>query len=201
MTRTVVLSAAAAVLLGGCAVKAHTVAAERPAVEVDRVRLPQKVAGVEGVEKGLFRDGRVFVGGQPSAAALASLAKLGVVAVVNLRTPAEIADKAQVPYEEGAEAERLGMEYVNVPIGGSDHPYAPAALERFADVLGRVRGPVLLHCRTGVRASTVWVAYLVRYGGLDLDAAVARGRAIALPPDPIELLLARPLKLVPAAAR
>jgi uncharacterized protein (TIGR01244 family) len=191
-------------IVSGYAVKAEKAAENRPAVEADRGRLPQAVTGVAGMEQGLFRDGRVYIGGQPSEKSLASLAELGVKTVVNLRTPREMADRAQVPFDEAAEAARLGMEYVTIPIGGTDFPYTPNAVEHFTQVLNRYSGSVLLHCRSGVRASYIWTAYLVRYGGLDLDAALARGKAIAIGPDPLEQLLGQPLKLVwagpPAAA-
>jgi uncharacterized protein (TIGR01244 family) len=183
-------------LLAGCAVKAERAAENSPAVEADRGQLPQPVAGVEGMEKGLFRDGRVYIGGQPTEKSLAGLSELGVKTVVNVRTPREMADPAQVRFDEAAEAARLGMEYVAIPLGGAEYPYAPQAVERFAQVLERQPGPVLLHCRTGGRASYLWTAYLVRYGGLSLDAALARGRTIGIGPDPLELLLGRPLKLV-----
>jgi len=169
---------------------------DRPVVEIDRTHLPEAVTGVDGMEKGLFRDGRVYVGGQPTEKSLASLAGLGVKTVVNLRTPREMADRAQIPFDEAAEAARLGMEYVTIPIGGAEYPYAPQTVEQFAQVLERNPGPVLLHCRSGVRASYLWTAYLVRYGGLGLDAALARGKAMGISPDPLEQLLGRPLKLV-----
>jgi uncharacterized protein (TIGR01244 family) len=184
------------VLLGGCAVRAEKAPEKPPVAEVDLTRLPQAVAGIEGMEKGLFRDGRVYVGGQPGQKSLASLAALGVTTVVNLRTPREMADATQVPFDEAAEAARLGMEYVAIPIGGSEFPYGPEAVERFSQVLERRAGPVLLHCRSAVRASYLWTAYLVRYGGLSLDAAFARGRAMAIGPDPLEQLLGRPVKPV-----
>jgi uncharacterized protein (TIGR01244 family) len=138
----------------------------------------------------------VYVGGQPGEKALAGLAALGVTTVVNVRTPGEMADKAQVPFDEAAEVARLGMEYVTIPMGGPEYPYSPEVVDRFAQVLERRPGPVLLHCRTGGRVSYLWTAYLVRYGGLDLDAALARGRAMAIGPDPLEQLLGRPVKLV-----
>ncbi len=63
---------------------------------------------------------------------------------------------------------------------------------------------MLLHCTVAWRASYMWAAYLIRHGGLDLDAALARGRAIGLSPDPLEGLLGRPIRLTlgeaPAAA-
>jgi uncharacterized protein (TIGR01244 family) len=187
---------AVCVLFGGCAVKAEKAPEKPPVAKVDLSRLPQAVAGVEGMEKDLFRDGRVYVGGQPGEKALASLAQLGVTTVVNVRTPPEMADKTQVPFDEAAEVTRLGMEYVTIPIGGKEYPYSPEAVEKLAQVLERRPGPVLLHCRSGGRVSYLWTAYLVRYGGLSLDAALARGRAMAIPPDPLEQFLGRPIKPV-----
>jgi uncharacterized protein (TIGR01244 family) len=187
------------VLLGGCVVKAEKAPESAAAVEAVRSQLPQAVTGVEGMEKGLFLDGRVYIGGQPSEKSLARLAELGVKTVINARTPREMADKAQVPFEEAGEAARLGMEYVTIPMGGSEFPYGPQDVEQLAQVLERRQGPVLLHCRTGGRVSYLWTAYLVRHGGLSLDAALARGKAIAIGADPLELLLGQPLRLVWAA--
>src|SRR3989304_6318750 len=107
-----------------------------------------------------------------------------------------MADRVQVPFDESAEAARLGMEYVTIPISGTEYPYSPQAVEHFAQVLERHPGPVLLHCRVGGRASYLWTAYLVRYGRLGLDSAPARGKAIGIGPDPLEHLPGRPLKLV-----
>jgi uncharacterized protein (TIGR01244 family) len=185
---------------------APPVAAPRPAVEIDRAALPLALTEPAGVERRLFRDGRVFVAGQPSEAALAKLKELGVTAVVNLRTPEEMADREEVPYDEAAAAARLGLEYVHLPIGGPEHPWRPEVVDRLAEVLERHRGPVLLHCTVAWRASYVWTAYLIRVAGLPLDAALARGRAIALTPDPLGELLGRRLELsfvdspAPAAA-
>jgi uncharacterized protein (TIGR01244 family) len=164
-------------------------------VLLDRSSMPIEVKGVEGVERNLFLDGRVYIGGQPSEAALARLRELGVTAVVNLRTPSEMDDRTQVPYDEAEAVDRLGMEYVWVPLGGEEHPYTPDAVDTFVQVLDRHEGRVFLHCTMGWRASYLWVAYLVRSEGFALGDALARGRAIAIGPSPLEGLLGRPLEL------
>lgn len=173
-------------------------------IGIDRAALPVAVTDVEGVERRVFRDGRVFIAGQPGEAALKRFKELGVTAVVCLRTPKEMDDRATVPFDEAVAVSALGLEYVHIPLGGADFPYTPAAVERFAQVLAKHPGPVLLHCTVAWRASYMWTAYLIRYGGLDLDAALARGRAIAIGREPLEELLGRPVKLVwsdtPAAA-
>jgi uncharacterized protein (TIGR01244 family) len=192
----------AIILLAGVAVAlAHSSAAQQPAAQpapagIDRAGLPVAVTDVEGVEQRIFRDGRVYIAGQPSEAALERLKELGVTAVVSLRTPAEMNDRKVVPFDEAEAVNTLGMEYVHIPLGGKDFPYTPEAVEKFAKVMDAHPGPVLLHCTVAWRASYMWTAYLIRFGGLDLDAALARGRAIAIGHDPLEQLTGRKLKLV-----
>jgi len=164
-------------------------------LQLDRSRLPERVEGIEGVEQNLFRDGRVYIGGQPSQSALAALRELGVTAVVNLRTPAEMDDRQRVPYDEAAAVAELGMEYIAIPLGGAEHPYTPQAVDRLARALADRPGPVLLHCTIGWRASYLWVAYLIREQGFALADALARGRALALSQDPLEGLLGRALTI------
>jgi uncharacterized protein (TIGR01244 family) len=164
-------------------------------LNVDRSKTPVAVESIDGVERNLYRDGRVYIGGQPSEEALAEFKEVGVTAVVNLRTPREMDDRERVPYDEAAAVERLGLEYVWIPLGGDDHPYTPTAVDKFAGVLERHHGPVLLHCTMGWRAAYLWVAYLIREHGYELDSALARGEAIAISPSPLQGLLDRPLKL------
>lgn len=167
-----------------------------PAATPEGPGLPVKVTDIEGVETRLFLDGRVYIAGQPSEAALAKLKERGVTAVVNLRTPAEMADPKQVPFDEAAAVAALGLEYVHIPLGGSDFPYRTEAVDRFAAVLDRHPGPVLLHCTVAGRASYLWTAYLIRHRGFTLEAALARGEAIGIAANPLAGLTGRPVKLV-----
>jgi uncharacterized protein (TIGR01244 family) len=162
---------------------------------IDGDGLPLEVTELEGVERHLFRDGRVYIGGQPSQEALARFKEFGVTAVVNLRTPAEMENRERVPYDEAAAVEELGMTYVLIPLGGDDHPYTPEAVDTFDQVLREHQGPVLLHCTMGWRASYLWAAYLIREHGYSLDAAMARGEAIAINPPPLAGLLGKELGL------
>jgi uncharacterized protein (TIGR01244 family) len=118
----------------------------------------------------------VYIGGQPSQAALAAFRELGVTAVVNLRTPAETEDRQRVPYDEAAAVAELGMEYISIPLGGAEHPYTSLAVDRLAKALADHAGPVLLHCTIGWRASCLWVAFLIREQGFALPDALPAAR-------------------------
>jgi len=171
--------------------------ADRPTVELgisDDV-MPQVVEGVEGVERNLYRDGRVYLAGQPNEDALRRFKELGVTVVVNLRTPGEMEDRERVPFDEAEVVEALELEYVWIPLGGDDHPYTPAAVDRFAEVMRRHDGTVLVHCTMAWRVAYLWVAYLIREHGFELGEALARGEAVAIGPSPLEGLLDRPLDL------
>lgn len=199
-TKALALVTFACLSLGGCATQKELRTVRSAPAGIDLAGLPVAVTDVQGVERRLFRDGRVLIGGQPNAAALERLKELGVTAVVNLRTPREMDNRELVPFDEAAEVARIGMEYVSIPIGGPEFPYVPETVARFAEVLDRHSGSVFLHCASGGRVSYLWAAYLIRFGGLDLGLAYARGRAIGIAPDPVELMLGRPLTVAWAEA-
>jgi uncharacterized protein (TIGR01244 family) len=158
--------------------------------------MPRELNGFEGEIHGLWRDGRVFIGGQPDEAALARFGELGVTVVINLRSVAEMSDRERVPFDEAEVVKALGMQYVHIPLGGEEHPYTPEAVDRLAGVLALHDGPVLLHCTVAWRASYMWSAYLIREHGFELDEAMVRAEAMAISDLPIEGLLGRQLELV-----
>lgn len=158
---------------------------------------PCRVADVDSVANALYLDGRTYLGGQPDVAALGELARRGVRAVVSLRTVKEMADSTQVPFDEPAVVDSLGLVYVHVPLGGSEHPYTPEAVAEVAEVLQEFEGAIFLHCRSGGRASHVWAAYLALHEGLSPDEAWLRGRRVGIGETAFERLLGLELELSP----
>jgi uncharacterized protein (TIGR01244 family) len=170
---------------------------DRDREEVFNQAPPQKIEDLEAeVEGGLYLDGRVFISGQPTEAAFAAFSRRGLTVVVNTRTSEEVEDREKVPFDEEKIVRSLGMSYVWIPLGGDDHPYDPAAVQRLAEVLSSENGQVLIHCLYGGRAAYLWVAHLVKYEGFPLEQAMARGEAMVLKPHPVGRLLGRPTKLV-----
>lgn len=156
--------------------------------EDSKPSVPIKVDAA-GFRDVLAQTGDVYISGQPTIEGLERMAKDGVKTVVSFRTPHEMNNREIVPFDEAAEAERLGMNYVNIPLGGDDHPYNPEALAAFAKIMDEASGKTLIHCTVGWRASHAWAAYLVAYKGMDINEAVAHGRAANMGTPPMEALL------------
>lgn len=119
---------------------------------------------------------RHYAGGQPSPEQLADVARAGVRTVINLRGPTESAE-----YDEAAEAARLDLHYVALPITGA------ADLDRervqaFGHTLdeARRRGGVLIHCATSNRVGAMVALDEALNRGSALDVALERGRAAGL---------------------
>jgi len=53
-----------------------------------------------------------------------------------------------------AEARRLGLDYVHLPVVPGKITDADA--ERFGEAIARRKGPILAFCRTGTRSATLW---------------------------------------------
>lgn len=100
----------------------------------------------------------LHTGGQPSQDDLARLKSEGVRTVIDLRGAQE--DRG---YDEAAEARRLGLAYIALPIAGKDD-VTPANAKALGELLKAQDGDVLLHCASGNRVGAL----------LALDA-VARG--------------------------
>lgn len=150
--------------------------------------LPHKL-DANGFQDVLAQTGDVYIAGQPSVQGLERMAKEGVKTVISFRTPREMNDRSIVPFDEAEQSDALGMRYVNIPLGGDEHPYSPEALETFAKIMNEIDGKALIHCTVAWRASHMWAAYLVKHKGMDVNEAAAHGRAVNMGVPPMESLL------------
>lgn len=118
----------------------------------------------------------LFAAGQPTPAQLASLAQEGVRTVINLRAPAE-----PVEFDEAAEAARLGMDYVCIPVAGPQD-LTQETVDRFSRALARAReqGPVLVHCASANRAGALLAMDHALCQGGTCDDALLLGRQAGL---------------------
>ncbi len=138
--------------------------------------------------------GDIIIAAQPTAEDLAAWRADGVRSVFNVRTPAEMADRTVVPFDEAALAAGLGLVYAEHGIAGSQG-YRPEILDAFAAAVAAGDGPVLLHCGTGARAGLLYAAYAVKYLGRSPDQAMRDLEPLGLWPLPLERLTGLPLRL------
>jgi len=106
--------------------------------------------------------------GQPNEAALTVFAKRGYTTVIDLRTAGE--DRG---IDEPAAVERLGMEYVSLPIGREDITFDNAQM--LDSLIAAADGPVLVHCGSGNRVGAL-LALSKSMNGADDAAALEYGR-------------------------
>jgi len=135
----------------------------------------------------------VYMSGQPTAEGLARMKALGVTRIINLRTQAEMDNRKVVTFDEAAVAADLGLDYVHIPSGGPDSPYARRSVEAFATAIDGAGGNVLLHCTVAYRATHLWTAYLIDHLGMPAPQAVAIARQLNLGLSPLEGFLGRDL--------
>jgi uncharacterized protein (TIGR01244 family) len=115
----------------------------------------------------------LHTGGQPSQDDLARLKSEGVRAVIDLRGAQE--DRG---YDEAAEARRLGLTYIALPIAGKDD-VTPANAKALGELLRAQDGDVLLHCASGNRVGAL-LAMDAAARGVPREEALALGRKAGL---------------------
>lgn len=116
----------------------------------------------------------LHTGGQPTADDLARLQAQGVHTVIDLRGEQE--DRG---YDEAAEAQRLGLRYIALPIAGKDD-ITPANAASLHALLERQDGAVLLHCASGNRVGALLALGAARIDGASPQDALALGREAGL---------------------
>lgn len=116
----------------------------------------------------------VVTGGQPGTADLEAFQASGGGVLLDLRDPME-----PRPLDEAATAQRLGLEYVIVPVTAGT--MTDATLERIHEVL-RDAGeqPVFIHCGSGSRVGGALLPHLILEHGLTEEDAIAQAMRVGL---------------------
>lgn len=141
-------------------------------------------------------DNTVTVSGQPTEQMLRGLADDGYTLIINCRTPSEM---ASVGFNEPSLTKRLGMTYIEIPLGGNEG-YEPADVTKLSETLKAHAGAkTLLHCASGGRSAQLYIAHLATSEGLTIAQAQDRARASGmLTPTTLERLLDTKLESQPA---
>jgi len=148
-----------------------------PATPAD-VQTPSKVvpsiAELSGVPNFHQVEDHVYRGGQPSAEAWPSLARLGVKTVIDLRREDEHSTAAEAQAVSAA-----GMKYVNVPMKGVVAP----TNQQIITVLQLLNSgePVFVHCKRGSdRTGAVIACYRISHDRWDHKRALGEAKSFGM---------------------
>jgi protein tyrosine phosphatase (PTP) superfamily phosphohydrolase (DUF442 family) len=116
----------------------------------------------------------LVTGGQPTDAQLEAFRAAGGEVVLDIRPPLE-----PRPLDEVAVTQRLGLEYLVIPV--TSRALNDASLERIIEALRMVRGrPTLFHCASGNRVGAALIPYLVLDQAMDEEDAVRQAIQVGL---------------------
>jgi len=122
-------------------------------------------------------DGRLIFAAQPTEQQLRDFAMLGGKVVMNARTQSEM-DKLKL--DEAALCKELGLVYAHIPVSQSKLTDAePFALTQ---LLSEQSGPVLMHCRSGSRAATIYGLHLIQTNQMTNDQAMVHALDMGMSP-------------------
>lgn len=116
----------------------------------------------------------------------AEIAKRGFKCVISNRPDGE-EESQMLARGEAAHAWRHGLKFVHVPASKHDL-FTNAVVEQMADALRTVEGPILAHCKSGLRSAIVWAAASARSQPVDcvLTALEQAGFDLAFIRDDLE---------------
>ncbi len=109
----------------------------------------------------------------------ARIAELGFRGVINNRPDGE--ERGQASSSElKARAEEHGLAYWHIPVRPSE-VFTDPAVEAMAEALRTENGPILAHCKSGLRSAIVWAAANARTRPVDeiMDALGKAGLNLA----------------------
>jgi len=98
-------------------------------------------------------DDRLTVSAQPDPAAFGDLARQGFAAIINARPDGEEAGQPGNAAEAAA-ARSAGLGYAFVPVTGPT--ITEADVRAFQEAMKEAKGPTLAHCKSGMRALTLY---------------------------------------------
>jgi len=131
---------------------------------------------VRGVPNFHQVNGNIYRGAQPTAQGWASLERLGVKTVIDLRGHGEHSIKAEQQAVEAA-----GMHYVNVPMSGIVSPSDETVLKALTLLQSSCAGPVFVHCRRGVdRTGAVIACYRIAHDGWGNQRALDEAKSYGM---------------------
>ena len=122
---------------------------------------------------------QLYLAGQISLSDLDSFVEAGIKTIINNRPDNE--EPGQLAAEDArSAAEDLGIEYHYLPMVNGQ-PLPDTLVSDFKAALENSKGPVLAHCRSGMRSSFLWALGQIPTGSVTVDQAIDAAQAVGIP--------------------
>ena len=122
---------------------------------------------------------QLYLAGQISLSDLDSFVEAGIKTIINNRPDNE--EPGQLAAEDvRSAAEDLGIEYHHLPMVNGQ-PLPDTLVSDFKAALENSKGPVLAHCRSGMRSSFLWALGQIPTGSVTVDQAIDAAQAVGIP--------------------
>jgi len=131
---------------------------------------------IEGVRNYTRVDATIGCAGATDLKALASIAKLGYQAVLNLR---EATEEGVNIDESRSAAESAGLKYIHLPVKGSAPD--PKIVTEFLKVVADTGNqPLFIHCGSANRVAAMWLIKRVVIDKWPVEQALAEAKSLGL---------------------
>lgn len=129
----------------------------------------EKINAVYDIDN-LYSWGNFYFSGQPTLETIEYLHDQGVGMVINLRSTDENKKFTKESFDEKKATGRLSMNYYSIPMQGKEG-FNPNTLAEFSKLIKVDHEKVLIHCKSGGRATLIMMAYLIKEHNYSLDEA------------------------------
>ena len=122
---------------------------------------------------------QLYVAGQISLDDFDSFVEAGITSIINNRPDNE--EPGQLSAEQASSAAKaLGIEYHYLPMANGQ-PLPATLVDDFKAALDSSNGPVLAHCRSGMRSSFIWALGQIPTGSITVEQAINAAQAAGIP--------------------
>lgn len=132
------------------------------------------IDAIQGVTNACQALPMMVTGGQPALHHLQALKEAGTSVILDIRDPRE-----PRPMDEPAEVAKLGMTYINIPVGP-----VPLSDELLADILAVLREnagqKIFFHCASGNRVGGALLPHLILDHDMEEEDAIAIANRVGL---------------------
>ncbi len=121
----------------------------------------------------------LLVAGQIAAADFPALKQAGITTIINNRPDGEEAGQLSAGKAQKL-ADEQGITYHFLPMANGQ-PLPESLVDDFKAALANADGPVLAHCRSGMRSSFLWALGAIADGEVTVEQAIAAAQAAGIP--------------------